>query len=96
MNKNPLSLPKLRKQIDQIDDQIVGLLNRRLRLAEKIGTLKAVNGHKVYDRSREKQVLERICKKKGVLTQRQLQLIYQSVLRASREQQRKLFGQKSH
>jgi chorismate mutase len=95
MNKNPSSLPKLRKQIDRLDDQIVDLLNRRLRLAEKIGTLKAVNGHKVYDRSREKQVLERICRKKGILTSRQLQLIYQTVLRASREHQRKLFGKKS-
>ena len=95
MNKKTSSLPKLRKKIDQIDDQIVRLLNRRIRLAEKIGTLKAVHGHKVYDRGREKQVIERICKKNGVLTQKQLQLIYQNVLRASRDHQRKLFNQKA-
>jgi monofunctional chorismate mutase len=90
MNKKPSSLPKLRKQIDRLDDQIVDLLNRRLYCAKKIGSIKAANGHKVYDRSREKEVLERIARKKGVLTSSQLKSIYQAVLRASRAHQRRL------
>ena len=90
-----MSLPHLRKQIDRLDNRIVALLNRRLSLAEKIGGLKALNGHKVYDRHREKEVLERLSRKKGTLTHAQLKLIYQSILRISRDHQRKVFNKNS-
>jgi chorismate mutase / prephenate dehydratase len=84
-----MNLSQLRKQIDRLDDQIVKTLNRRLQLAERIGTVKAQNGSGVYDRSREKEVLSRLTRKKGRFTQGELHMIYRAILRASRAQQKR-------
>lgn len=87
-----LSLLRLRKRIDRLDDHIVILLNQRIRLAERIGNLKALNGEKVYNGQREREVLARLDKnQKGPLNQLELHLIYKLILRISREHQKQLF-----
>jgi shikimate dehydrogenase len=90
-----MSLPQLRKQIDKLDDRIVGLLNHRLKLAKKIGNLKAQNGDKIYDPHREKELLTRLTQKKGALTQMDFVSIYRIILKASRNQQRKAVRSKA-
>jgi chorismate mutase / prephenate dehydratase len=85
-------LLQFRKEIDRLDDRIVGLLNRRMKLVENVGNLKALNGNRVYDRSREKQILARLCSdKKNLLKERDLRLIYKKILAVSRQHQRKCF-----
>ena len=88
------SLSQLRKQIDRLDDQIVALLNRRLGLAEQIGGLKLLNGDKVYNQQREKQLLTRLCEKQdGLLTSLEIRSIYRQILFASRAHQKRVFRQ---
>jgi monofunctional chorismate mutase len=90
------NLPKLRKQIDRLDDQIVLLLNRRMKLAESVGALKANNGHKVYDRAREQELLSRLCESlDGPLADRELCEIYKKILKVSREHQKKILKNSS-
>jgi len=85
-------LRKFRKEIDQLDDRIVQLLNRRMKLAERVGSLKALTGHRVYDRTREKQILQRLCDvQKGPLKEKDLRSIYKKILQVSRQHQRKFF-----
>ncbi len=85
------TLPQFRKQIDRLDDCIVKLLNQRMRLAHKIGRIKARNGNHVYDRKRETEVLTRICKRqKGPLEKDELRSIYAKVLKISREHQKRV------
>jgi chorismate mutase/prephenate dehydratase len=46
-----------RKKIDAIDAQLLKLLNRRARLAQKIGEIKKAEGLDVYDPAREEKIL---------------------------------------
>jgi chorismate mutase/prephenate dehydratase len=81
-----------RKEIDRLDNDIVRLLSQRMKLSERVGSLKASNGHRVYDRSREKEVLARLChKRKAPLKEKDLILIYKKILHVSRQYQRKYF-----
>jgi len=55
MNNNIFS--NHRKKIDKIDRQIIGLLEKRLESARKIGEYKRKNKIKIIDRKREKEIL---------------------------------------
>jgi len=51
-----MSLEKIRKQIDGIDDKILSLLIQRANLAKKIGQVKSKLGEDVYSSSREREI----------------------------------------
>lgn len=55
--ENPRTLDSLRRQIDDLDRQIVELLARRLELARRIGAYKAAHGLPVLDEVREAQLI---------------------------------------
>ncbi len=64
-----MSLRKLRREIDAIDENMVKLLAERLRIASLIGEEKKTNGRRVEARSREAAVLEHvrsIAEKEGI------------------------------
>jgi chorismate mutase/prephenate dehydratase len=50
----------LRAAIDEVDEEIVALLDRRARLARRIGEIKQENGLKAYAPARERAVLNRV------------------------------------
>jgi chorismate mutase len=50
----------LRKEIDRLNREIVGLLVRRVDVALRIGEVKKRHGRPVVDRSREALVYERV------------------------------------
>jgi chorismate mutase/prephenate dehydratase len=50
----------LRSAIDEVDDEIVRLLDRRARLARRIGEIKQENGLEAYAPARERAVLNRV------------------------------------
>ncbi len=57
-----MAIPKiedLRRRIDQIDEEIIKLITKRLELCREIGELKKAYNIPVVDRRREQQVLER-------------------------------------
>lgn len=58
MNK----IQQSRKEIDEVDRKIVELLEKRVKLAEKIGIAKQEAQLEIRDKRREKKVLENICK----------------------------------
>src|SRR5258708_26167759 len=53
-------LAKIRNNIDAIDQRLVGLVNRRLQLAAKIGELKRSAQGRIYVAEREAEVLARL------------------------------------
>jgi chorismate mutase/prephenate dehydratase len=74
-----------RAEIDQIDQQLLELLNRRARIAQSIGRQKHERGMPAYDASREKQVLERIvAASTGPLPNASLRTIYREIMSACR------------
>jgi chorismate mutase-like protein len=56
-------LEALRRQIDAIDERILGLVAERVRLVLRVGELKRSSGTAVYDPERERRVLERLARR---------------------------------
>lgn len=52
-------LQKLRREIDEIDNSIIKLLDRRIKLVKEIGLIKKRYGMKIRDVNREKIILDR-------------------------------------
>jgi len=53
-------LGKFRNEIDQIDAELAGLIERRLEIARKIGEYKRERGMPVTDAAREEKILEQV------------------------------------
>ena len=77
-------LESLRDEIDQIDEQVVRLLNKRVRAAAEIGKIKHEMGVDPYDPSREEQVFEKIeGLNEGSVPNDSLRAIYREVISSS-------------
>jgi len=86
-----MSLPKLRAEVDRVDRQLIGLLNRRMRLARRIGVFKALNGRKILDARRERSLMQKLIRRnRGPIETAELSSIYRVILRTSRRHQRKV------
>ncbi|MCM1495763.1 MAG: chorismate mutase [Bacteroides sp.] len=55
-----MDLNQIRKEIDQVDQQIVELFQRRMELAGDVAASKRESGKAIYDRQREAEKLERL------------------------------------
>lgn len=78
-----------RKQIDSLDLRLLVLLNRRARLALKLGALKQKAGLPLQDRTRESLILERLLLgNSGPLDGGGVRRIFQRFFRESRRLQR--------
>ena len=53
-------LDALRSEIDALDREIVGLLNRRARLGLQAGKAKVMSGRPITDKEREREVMVRV------------------------------------
>jgi chorismate mutase/prephenate dehydratase len=77
-------LKKLRRRIDEIDDQILVLLNKRAGHVLDVGSLKRSRKTKFYRPERERQILERLTSlNKGPFPNDALRSIYREILSAS-------------
>ena len=75
----------LRKKIDDIDGRILGMINRRLKLAEEIGRVKSRTGNQVIDSARELLLLRNLAEiNPGPLTNTALRHIYTEIIAAAR------------
>ena len=83
------SIDSLRSGIDEINNQVLDLINRRLLLAKEIGKVKAQNNEKVLDVGRESAIIEGLFKlNKGPLKNEALEKIFTEIIAASREIQK--------
>ncbi|MEW6095311.1 MAG: prephenate dehydratase [bacterium] len=84
-NQDKKELNKFREKIDEIDDQILELLNRRVEIAKEIGKFKRKRGIEAYQPDREREVYDRLCKKnKGLFPNKTLKVLYREIMSASR------------
>jgi chorismate mutase / prephenate dehydratase len=61
--KEKQTLPKLRQEIDAVDDRILELLNQRAKLVMQVGALKSENRSDFHVPSREREIYERLTTK---------------------------------
>jgi chorismate mutase/prephenate dehydratase len=77
-------LDSLRNKIDEIDNEILKLLNKRSNIVLDIAHIKRNRHAKFYSPERERQILERLAKiNKGPLPNETLKVIYREILSAS-------------
>ncbi|MDL2269283.1 shikimate dehydrogenase [Desulfosarcina sp. OttesenSCG-928-A07] len=82
-------LLEIRRQIDDIDNTLLDLVNQRLNLARQIGALKKTSGNPVLDPDRESEVLNRLtCRNTGPLPTSVLRHLFSGIMAAAREVQR--------
>jgi chorismate mutase/prephenate dehydratase len=76
-------IEKLRREIDALDDQLLGLINRRAELARRIGELKA--GAPAYRPERETGILRRIAERNpGPLPAERVAAVFRELISACR------------
>ncbi|HEX8956159.1 MAG TPA: prephenate dehydratase [Burkholderiaceae bacterium] len=84
-------LKPLREQIDAIDAQIVDLLNKRARLAQEVGHVKAETNAPVFRPEREAIVLRRVAERnQGPLASSDMQMIFREVMSLCRSLERRV------
>ena len=80
-----MTLERLRKRIDAIDDRLLRLLSRRAVLALQVGQVKKRDGKRVFDPERERLVLQRVAKANGgPLSATAVEKIFREVIRQHR------------
>ncbi len=85
-NDQSEKLSPLRRQVDAIDAQILGLINQRLDLVREIGRCKRRGGGGVLDRAREAEVIGRLVEQnRGPLSQENLRHIFMEIISVARE-----------
>ena len=85
-----MTLEKIRKEIDALDDQMIDLLIRRMTLVEEVIIAKAEENRDVYDSGRESFILEKIKKRtEDPQYMSTVQAIYKEIMKHSREYQEK-------
>lgn len=82
-------LSPLRDQIDNIDSKILSLINQRLEIGKKVGMIKKQTGGAVLDRTRERNVIEKLSKiNKGPADKELLKYFFNVIITATREIQK--------
>ena len=84
-------LKPLREQIDAIDAQILELLNRRARVAQEVGHVKAETNAPVFRPEREAQVLRKVAERNsGPLVGGDVQTIFREIMSSCRALERRV------
>ena len=82
-------LTEIRKDIDRLDDELLGLLIKRLKLGKEIGEVKREIGRVVADEAREKQIFQRLIKNAGSkMDEEDVIEIFSIILKISRKIQK--------
>jgi chorismate mutase len=86
-----MTIEHWRTEIDEIDRELLRLLNRRARLAVKVGSLKQTAGLPCCDNEREHEVLTSLQQANGgPLDSRAVGKVFRRIIRESRELQTRI------
>ena len=86
-----MDLNEIRNEIDNIDDQLVELFQRRMDCSRRVAEYKLENGIPVFNQEREQRILDSIEKKAGFYGSSARQL-YATIMELSRALQHDLLG----
>ena len=80
-----MSIEDWRLEIDAIDSELLGLLNKRASLAVRVGQSKRLTGIELYDPTREQEVIERARRdNQGPLDEQAIVELFGCIIRESR------------
>lgn len=84
-----MDLNELRSQIDEIDDQLVELFGKRMKVAAAIGDYKKANNLPVFVPAREREKLQDVAQKAGSEMSNYTRVLYSMLFELSRSYQSK-------
>ena len=84
-----MNLEECRKEIDNIDKQLVALFTKRMEVAKEVAAYKKATGKAVYDAERERKLLEKVEENAGENYGDYARRLYSSILDLSRTYQSK-------
>ncbi len=87
-----MNIEELRKEIDTIDKELVGLFVKRMGVAAQVADYKRENGKPVLDPQRERMLLQKVSDLAGEDMESQTRILYQLILSLSRSYQSHLLG----
>src|SRR5882762_11486621 len=80
-----MSLEDQRAEINSLDAELLRLLNRRARIALKVGAAKQASGLSLCDHTREREVIDRMCQaNEGPLDDRAIIELFRVIIHESR------------
>ena len=82
-----MNLDEIRKQIDEIDGQLLELFCRRMDLVKDVAAYKIENGMPVFRPEREKSILENVSNRAGAEYGIYAAELFQCLMEVSREMQ---------
>ena len=86
-----IDLTQVREEINKIDDEISQLFQKRMELANDVAEYKRNNGKAVYDRSREREIINRISSGVSEDLSSYARILYETLFQLSRSYQFKKF-----
>ena len=84
-----MDLSELRKEIDQIDDELVRLFCQRMDVASKVADYKKATGSPIYHPGREREILQKVAQKAGPEMENYARVLYSMLFELSRSYQSK-------
>ena len=90
-----MELSELRKQIDEIDSELVELFKRRMNVSAGVAEYKRQTGMNVLDASRERALLNKVSELAGEEFEEYTRTLYATILDLSRSYQHKRLGDAS-
>ena len=86
-NQNNMDLKDCRIEIDKINNEMLTLFIKRMRLSEQVAKYKAENGLPVFDSEREKQILDEMAQKADKEFEPYVREFYSALMAVSRSYQ---------
>lgn len=87
-----MNLDKLRKDIDAVDDEIVKLIENRMKIAAEIASYKKENNLPVLNSAREREILNSVASKSSPETKNYMRVLYSLMFELSRSYQSKILN----
>lgn len=82
-----MDLSEIRKNIDQIDEQLVSLFCHRMNLSAQVAAYKKANHMPIYVPAREREILNNVAEQSGPEMGIYVQTLYETIFELSRNYQ---------
>ena len=90
-----MDIQELRKQIDEIDNGLINLFEKRMDIAAEVARYKQENNIPVYDPVREREILDKLSGKVTKGRESSITALYSLLFELSRAEQEKVMNQEA-
>ena len=87
-----MDIKDARNEIDKIDGELTDLFVKRMKLSKEIAAYKKENNLPVFDKTRERDILNKACDRAGSELENYISILYMTLFDVSRSYQKQLIG----